>query len=326
MDVVNDPAVLGYIKFLTGPLAGTTCKITKPITSIGREPGNDIVVSDPSVSRHHAQILWSNGNWSIRKVAPQNVIRINQVEVHQSPLQNNDTVGLGAGTTFLFQSSQAPQATPPPPPRAAGPAVSTPPLPRAAGPVASTPPPPYAQQVPFPQSNATPPGFQAPVSPPMQKIGPTGTEQVPSKDGPGGTIMADVSPGSPSDSISTPTLEITTNVDQEKHSYQLVNPVIDIGRDPSNTIVINRPTVSSFHVQIVREGNQLVLVHPNPKRGNTLNGIDFRGTSVPGDQTFRRVLTRGDVFRISDENGTFVTLTYNDGSGAVQEAVPEIRP
>ena len=311
MDVVNGPAVLGYIKFLTGPLAGTTCKITRPITSIGREPTNDIVVSDPSVSRQHAQILWSNGNWSIRKVTSQNSIRVNQSEVNQSPLRNNDTVALGAGTTFLFQSSQAPQATPPPPQGAARPGIS-------GASVAPPPPSPYVQQAPFPQNNA--PGFPAAVSPPMQKIGPTGTEQVPSNEGPEGTMMASTG------SVVVPTLEITTNVDQEKHSYKLVQSVIDIGRDPSNTVVINRPTVSSFHAQIVREGNQLVLVHPSPRRGHTLNGIDFMGRSIPGNQAFRRVLTRGDIFRISDENGTFVTLKYNDGSGELQEAVQEIHP
>src|SRR5207248_3597682 len=47
---------------------------------------------------------------------------------------------------------------------------------------------------------------------------------------------------------------------------------------------------------------------------------------IPGNQPFRKVLTRGDIFRIGDEHGTLVTLTFNDGSGAVQEVVPEIHP
>ncbi len=286
MGVVNDPPVLGFIKFLTGPMAGTSYTITRPVTSIGREPGNDIIVSDPSVSRQHAQILWNKGNWTIRKIAQQNTVKINQHEVQQSPLQHNDTIELGASTTFLFQERAGSQGAPP----LWSPASQNAPAP--------------------PHSN------MASASPPMQKVGPTGTERTPFNDGLDGTAIAS----------SIPTLEITTNTDQEKHSYPLQQPVIDIGRDPSNTIVINRPTVSNFHIQIVREGNQLVLVHPHPKRGRTLNGIDFQGTSIPGNATFRRVLTRGDVFRISDENGTFVTLSYNDGTGAVQEALPEIHP
>src|SRR5512135_2466275 len=103
MGVVNDPPVLGFIKFLTGPMAGTSYTITRPVTSIGREPGNDIIISDPSVSRQHAQILWNKGNWTIRKIAQQNTVKINQHEVQQSLLQHNDTVELGASTTFLFQ-------------------------------------------------------------------------------------------------------------------------------------------------------------------------------------------------------------------------------
>src|SRR5437588_13111635 len=96
------PPSLGSIQFLTGTLAGNTFQITKATTTIGREPGNDIVVTDPSVSRQHAQITWSNGAWMISKLAQQNTLTVNQREVQQSPINNRDTIGLG-GTTFLFQ-------------------------------------------------------------------------------------------------------------------------------------------------------------------------------------------------------------------------------
>src|SRR5947199_152246 len=56
---------------------------------------------------------------------------------------------------------------------------------------------------------------------------------------------------------SIPSLEISTNTGRAKQTYQLTKPVINIGRDSSNEIVINEPTVSSFHAQIVREENQL---------------------------------------------------------------------
>jgi pSer/pThr/pTyr-binding forkhead associated (FHA) protein/ABC-type lipoprotein export system ATPase subunit len=303
MDAANDPSILGYLRFLTGPMAGESIPITKPIISLGRDPTNDIVISDPAVSRHHAQLVWSNSTWSIRKLAPQNSLTVNQRDVQQSPLGDRDTVGLGTGTTFLLQPNTRPQQAP----------------------VNNSD---RVQQAPFSAA-----GFQSPAAasvpsrqqslsstspPPIQHIEPTGTERE----------SYDATIRSPDNTQQTtvPTLEISTNTDHEKHTYQLTQAVIDIGRDPSNTIAINRPTVSSFHAQIVREGNDLVLIHPNPKRGRTLNGIDFQGSSIAGDENFRRVLTRGDVFRISDENGTFVTLSYNDGSGAVQEALPEIRP
>jgi ABC-type multidrug transport system ATPase subunit/pSer/pThr/pTyr-binding forkhead associated (FHA) protein len=134
--------------------------------------------------------------------------------------------------------------------------------------------------------------------------------------------------GTASQPSGVPSLEVSTNTDYVKQVYPLSlnQQVFDIGRDPSNTIVIDRPTVSGFHAQIVREGNQLFLIHPHPKRSQTVNGIDYQGRSVRGNESFRHPLMRGDIFRISDENGTFVTLAYNDGSGQSQEALPPIKP
>lgn len=326
MDAVNSPSSFGIIRFLTGPLAGTTVPISKPIISIGREQNNDIIVSDPSVSRQHAQLVWNSGSWSVKKVAAQNSLTVNQREVQQSPLNDHDTIGLGTGTTFIIEG--APGIQPPSTMRSnQGPAsfpqqtsnypqqpnypLQQPNYPQQAN---------FPPQASYPQRAAKQPPQQeflatVAASPPMMPTSPTGTEQSAFQiDGPssvGGGV---------------PTLEVSTNTHADKHTYQLTQPVIDIGRDPSNTVVINRPTVSAFHAQIVREGNQLVFVHPHPKRGRTLNGIDYQGRSYRGDEQFRHALKRGDVLRISDESGTFVTLTYNDGTGAPQDVLPEIRP
>ena len=70
MDASNNPPVQGMIKFLTGPLTGRSFPIRKAITTIGRDPTNDIVVEqDPRVSRYHARLLWNNGEWSIENVS-----------------------------------------------------------------------------------------------------------------------------------------------------------------------------------------------------------------------------------------------------------------
>jgi len=102
--------------------------------------------------------------------------------------------------------------------------------------------------------------------------------------------------------------------------------VLNIGRHPSNDIVINEPVVSAFHAQIVREGDALIFIHPQPPHSRTTNGIIYQGHGFPGDAPFRKPLERGDIFRIGDDNGTLITLTYNDGSSATQDIVPEIRP
>ena len=123
----------------------------------------------------------------------------------------------------------------------------------------------------------------------------------------------------------TPSLEIEFN-HGGKSTYDLTKPVINIGRDPSNDIVIDTPVVSHFHAQIVREGNQLLLVHPHPSQPHTTNGLLYQGRHILGNEPFRKPLVRGDIFRIGDEHGTLVTLTYNDGSRAPQAIAPEIRP
>src|SRR5437868_10170424 len=102
MDVVNKSQGLGSIRFLTGPLAGRTIQISKPMMTIGREPTNDIVISDPLVSRQHARLVNNGGQWSIEKIALQNTISVNSRDVQQSPISDRDTISLGTGSTFLF--------------------------------------------------------------------------------------------------------------------------------------------------------------------------------------------------------------------------------
>jgi ABC transport system ATP-binding/permease protein len=135
----------------------------------------------------------------------------------------------------------------------------------------------------------------------------------------------------------TPTLEISTNIHHEKPVYPLDKQTITIGRHPQNDIVVPEEVVSLYHAQIVREGDALIFIHPQPvpppQHPHTTNGILYNGILYPGRTTtgepvqqFRKRLQRGDVFRIGNEDGTLVTLTYNDGSAAAQDIVPEIRP
>ena len=314
MDVVNKSQGLGSIRFLTGPLAGRTIQISKPMMTIGREPTNDIVISDPSVSRQHARLVNNGGQWSIEKLSPQNVVTVNQRDVQQSLIADRDTIGLGNGTTFLFLVS----------PDLAAPAVSpqqpapqypyTPPLPPQQLYAPSQP----LQQVPLPpqQPFAQPAFHTIGGSPP---VGSSGAQPPVKPVVYGEATPLGIAPG-------TPSIEVSSNIHPNKQALPLTKQVINIGRDPSNDLVISEPVVSGFHAQIVHEGNQYVFVHPHPSRGKTLNGLIYNGNHILGDQAFRKPLARGDFFRIGDEHGTMVTISYDDGSGAAQDIVPEIRP
>ena len=285
----------GQITILTGPQAGSSFQLTKTTITIGRDPGNDIVFTDPSVSRSHARILYTPSGWSIEKLANNNSLTVNQRTVQQAIIQHNDNIGLGGITSFLFLPGSANlynggfiQGT-----------NNLHPLPPAS-------PMPAPGPIPTPVRSSS-----APLPPSAQE-----------------TLFTQRAPQTGTSSVSVPTLEISTNTSHDRQSFQLLKPVTDIGRDAKNDIEIKAPIVSAFHVQIVRQGNDLVLVHPHPqaRQQRTLNGLLYQGRHIRGNEQFRQTLTRGDIFRIGDENGTLVTLTYNDGSGAVQEVLPEIRP
>ncbi|HEX4204747.1 MAG TPA: FHA domain-containing protein, partial [Ktedonobacteraceae bacterium] len=126
--------------------------------------------------------------------------------------------------------------------------------------------------------------------------------------------------------VGVPVLTVSSTIHSDVQTHVLDKPVLSIGRDVKNNIVIKEPIVSLWHGQIVREGDALVFVHPHTSREKTLNGLWYQGQHIRGDQQFRKQLINGDIFRIGDEHGTLVTLTYDDGSGRDNEVLPEMRP
>jgi ABC transport system ATP-binding/permease protein len=287
MNFQNGTPDASSIQFLSGPLAGKALHLHKPVMQIGRDNSNDIVIFDPKVSRFHARLIWSNGVWSIENLSQKSVVTVDQNRVQRSALQHNSKVILGDDTSFVFLINSPASPFANPPAVVAAP----PQVPQGIA----------AQPTPFP------PASPSPAMPPVQPSTP-----MPFVDR---TAIAGM-----------PVLEVSSNVHRDKQSHHLLKPVINIGRNPGNDIVINEPVVSGFHAQIVREGNEWVLVHPHPSRGQTLNGLMYQGRTVAGNEQFRKPLLHGDIFRIGDDHGTLVTLSYGDGSGASQEVPPEVHP
>jgi ABC transport system ATP-binding/permease protein len=123
-----------------------------------------------------------------------------------------------------------------------------------------------------------------------------------------------------------PTLTVSSNSYSKRQVHPLNLEVLNIGRDASNDIIIADPIISALHAQIIRDGTDLIFIHPHPARSKTLNGIWYQGQHIRGDQVFRKKLVNGDIFRIGDEYGTLVTLIYNDGSEISMETFPQMRP
>ena len=124
---------------------------------------------------------------------------------------------------------------------------------------------------------------------------------------------------------SLPTLEVTTNINsQHQHfSFPPQKQVINIGRAPApaNDLVIDELVVSAHHLQIRRENDQTILIHQK-----TTNGLLYQGKLYDGNETFTHAMSNGDVFRIGNEYGTLVTLTYHDGTGIASQSVADIPP
>jgi predicted component of type VI protein secretion system len=118
-----------------GPRTGQTFELSKPVVTIGREAGSDIVLEDPQVSRHHARLTQQGAGYVVEDLGSTNGSFINGRRVMAStPLNPGDKLGLGDTVVLEVQGGSgaaetmvgAPMAQPVTPPTFA-PAVSAPP-------------------------------------------------------------------------------------------------------------------------------------------------------------------------------------------------------
>ena len=66
----------------------------RPFT-VGRDPGNDIVLRDPKVSRHHAEIVFERGFFVLHDLASANGTYVNGKRVRVAPLTHGAKLRLG---------------------------------------------------------------------------------------------------------------------------------------------------------------------------------------------------------------------------------------
>jgi len=75
---------------------------------IGREPGVDLLLEVPAVSRKHAEIGWANGAYHVRDLASRNGVIVNGRRVQGATLDDCDEVRIG-DAIFKFVESDAEQ-------------------------------------------------------------------------------------------------------------------------------------------------------------------------------------------------------------------------
>ena len=99
----------GDITFMPGVLREPTSRvrIQSRVMRIGRSPDNDIVVSDLSVSKHHAELRrTTDGRYSITDLGSHNGTYVNGTRVSQQEITEDDIIAIGHAVTLRLSAGQ----------------------------------------------------------------------------------------------------------------------------------------------------------------------------------------------------------------------------
>ncbi len=79
-----------------------TYKFSKEVIMVGRDPGADIVVDNPGISREHAKFeLTPNGEYRLVDLGSANGTFLNDERIKAAYVRNNDVVRLGKFTIWI---------------------------------------------------------------------------------------------------------------------------------------------------------------------------------------------------------------------------------
>ncbi len=80
----------------TGPLREGQALPLQPVTLLGRDPENTIVLDDGTVSARHARLCEQNGVWWLEDLGSQSGTTLNEMPLQKpTPLTNGDVIGIG---------------------------------------------------------------------------------------------------------------------------------------------------------------------------------------------------------------------------------------
>ncbi|MBN1430638.1 MAG: DUF3662 domain-containing protein [Anaerolineae bacterium] len=82
-------------------LNGQHIHIEQPVTNLGRHRDNHIIIDDPTVSRHHAQLRLRFGQYVLFDVSSKSGTSVNGCPIQEATLCSGDVVGLG-NTNLIY--------------------------------------------------------------------------------------------------------------------------------------------------------------------------------------------------------------------------------
>ena len=96
-----------------GPQSGQTFMLDQDSLTVGRDPHNDISISDPQISRQHARIVRRGDQMVIEDVGSTNGTYVNGMRLSgPHTLASGDVIGLGDVVTLTYHG-MSPSATEP---------------------------------------------------------------------------------------------------------------------------------------------------------------------------------------------------------------------
>lgn len=96
-------------------ISGVTHELVDEAITIGRGADNAIIVNDPSISTHHAQLLLEGDTYRLKDLDSTNGTRVNGKPVTESVLRVDDRIRFGAAEA-KYESSTAGSSKPLPKP------------------------------------------------------------------------------------------------------------------------------------------------------------------------------------------------------------------
>jgi hypothetical protein len=103
MEMSAQPQGTWYLKIVTGPFAGQAFALQSSVVVVGREPGCDVVVDHPSVSRRHARLTYQDGWFFVEDMGSLNGVSLNgaRISVPQA-VQPGQLVVLSSDVAFTL--------------------------------------------------------------------------------------------------------------------------------------------------------------------------------------------------------------------------------
>jgi adenylate cyclase len=93
---------MALLRVNKGPGTGTEIEVSRSHFVIGRGKDADFMISDPSMSRKHAEVIIENLQFTINDLGSANGIRLNGMRVSSKTLQDGDEIILGSSELIFI--------------------------------------------------------------------------------------------------------------------------------------------------------------------------------------------------------------------------------